>query len=180
MRLHEIFAPMRDVLEQALQFKSHLRLEQVDENRVVLIGEREHYLLSGRPLARVASLIDGRRTDHELLAMTGQQASAAEILYAPRSRVGAPSARHWVAARTPSTPSGDVAPTQERRRSVHDRAHLAQCLPGLPGDGPRQLQDRELGLLGEVLEQKPEALSFLLAPALLRQEPAQRGGGPQL
>ncbi|WNG36946.1 TOMM precursor leader peptide-binding protein [Archangium violaceum] len=73
---------MSDFLDRPLQLGPHLRFERIDENQVVLIGEREHYMLSGRHFAQLAPLLDGRRTGHELLAQTANQVSPVEVLYA--------------------------------------------------------------------------------------------------
>jgi hypothetical protein len=62
-------------MQQIYQFKPHLRLAPVDRVGMFLIGEREHYLLSGDLYAKICPLIDGRRSVWELVqALDGQLA----------------------------------------------------------------------------------------------------------
>ncbi len=143
-----IFARMSNVLEQAFQLKPHLRLERLDDNRIVLIGEREHYLLSGRPLALVAPLLDGRRTGRELLSLTSTQASPAEVLFALHSLQQA-------GYLTEAAP--ELAPEQ---------AALWQSLGTAPRDAARRLATCTVHVRAQGLD--PEPLQRALESAGLR------------
>ncbi|WP_224372092.1 TOMM precursor leader peptide-binding protein [Hyalangium versicolor] len=130
---------MSDVLEQALQLKPHLRLERVDENRVVLLGEREHYLLVGRPLAQVTPLLDGRRTGRELLAMMGQESSLPEVLYALSSLHQA----GYLTQAIPQLPPEQAALWQSLGVDPREAArHLLECTVSVRSQGldPEPLQ----------------------------------------
>jgi oxazoline/thiazoline synthase len=68
-------------MDQVYQFKPHLRLVSLERDRVFLIGEREHYLLSGDIYTQLCPLIDGRRTVWDLIAALEGTLTPPEILY---------------------------------------------------------------------------------------------------
>jgi oxazoline/thiazoline synthase len=68
-------------MDQIYQFKPHLRLFSLDRRRMFLIGEREHYLLSGDIYAQLCPLIDGKRTLRDLTATLEGRLSPPEVLY---------------------------------------------------------------------------------------------------
>ncbi len=70
------------MFDKVLQIKHHLRFAPLDGERVFVIGEREHFMLQGRPYALATPLIDGKRTVADILAELEGQASPPEILYA--------------------------------------------------------------------------------------------------
>jgi bacteriocin biosynthesis cyclodehydratase domain-containing protein len=142
---------MRDVLEQAFQLKAHLRLEPIDEERLILIGERERHLLSGRPLAKISPLLDGRRTGRELLALAGGGISPAEVLYALDAlrRAG------YLTEATPELPPAQAA--------------LWQSLGLVPGEAARCLEESTVRIRAEGLD--PEPLQRALEGAGLRVTP---------
>ncbi|MBJ6763807.1 TOMM precursor leader peptide-binding protein [Myxococcaceae bacterium JPH2] len=59
---------MRDAFDRVLRFPPHLRLEILDEQRALLMSEREQFLLTGTAQIRAAPLLDGQRTVREVLA----------------------------------------------------------------------------------------------------------------
>lgn len=66
-----------------LQFKHHLRVEPAGDNETVfLIGERERFMLRGRVYRLLAPLLDGLRTEDELVSALEGEASAAEVRHA--------------------------------------------------------------------------------------------------
>jgi ribosomal protein S12 methylthiotransferase accessory factor len=69
-------------MDRVLRFKHHLRPGVVDEERVILLGAGEPFVLKGRLYARLASLLDGRRTVREVIEALACQASAPEVYYA--------------------------------------------------------------------------------------------------
>jgi oxazoline/thiazoline synthase len=68
-------------MDQVYQFKPHLRLVPLDRRGVFLIGEREHYLLSGDIYVQLCPLIDGQRTIGDLIAALEGKLAAPEIIY---------------------------------------------------------------------------------------------------
>ncbi len=72
---------MSDLLSRVLQFKAHLRLELLDQERAFLLGEREQFMLTGRTQVLLASLLDGRRSVHEVIAALEGQVSPPEAFY---------------------------------------------------------------------------------------------------
>ena len=70
------------MFDKILQIKHHLRFAALDGERVFVLGERERFMLLGRPYVLAAPLIDGKRTIADILAKLEGQASPAEILYA--------------------------------------------------------------------------------------------------
>ena len=69
-------------MQRILRFKRHLRVEPFDAERVFLISERERFLLQGRSYALLAPLIDGRRTELELIQALAGRLSGPEVYYA--------------------------------------------------------------------------------------------------
>ncbi|AUX46427.1 hypothetical protein SOCE26_079330 [Sorangium cellulosum] len=69
-------------MNRVLCFKRHLRPERAGDDLVLLLGEREQFLLKGRAYALLAPLLDGRRTVLELIAALADKVSAAEVAYA--------------------------------------------------------------------------------------------------
>jgi bacteriocin biosynthesis cyclodehydratase domain-containing protein len=69
------------LMDEIYQFKPHLRLVSLGRRGVFLIGEREHYLLSGELYAELCPLIDGKRTVHDLTTALEGRLSAAEVSY---------------------------------------------------------------------------------------------------
>ncbi|WP_438028921.1 TOMM precursor leader peptide-binding protein [Sorangium sp. So ce233] len=68
--------------DRCLAIKHHLRVEPADEETVFLVGERERFMLRGRIYRLLGPLLDGRRTEAELVAALSGAASAAEVRYA--------------------------------------------------------------------------------------------------
>jgi oxazoline/thiazoline synthase len=69
-------------MDRVLRFKHHLRPVRVDDGLVLLLGEREQFLLQGRSYALLAPLIDGRRSVLELIQQLSQEAPPTDIYYA--------------------------------------------------------------------------------------------------
>jgi ribosomal protein S12 methylthiotransferase accessory factor len=63
------------------QFKRCFQVEILDE-QVVLLGERDYFVLEGKIYARLARLIDGERTVDDLIEQLEGDVSTAEIYYA--------------------------------------------------------------------------------------------------
>jgi ribosomal protein S12 methylthiotransferase accessory factor len=68
-------------MNRVLRFKPHLRVEPAG-GQVYLIGERERFLLRGRLLELVAPLVDGYRTELEIIKALEGSASPPEVYYA--------------------------------------------------------------------------------------------------
>jgi ribosomal protein S12 methylthiotransferase accessory factor len=69
-------------MNRILHFKPHLRVEPAGDGMVFLVGEHERFLLQGRVHALVAPLVDGRRTEMEILEALGGKVSPPEVYYA--------------------------------------------------------------------------------------------------
>jgi hypothetical protein len=61
--------------------KPHLHVEPTSNGKVFLVGEHERFMLQGRLHALVAPLIDGRRSEQQILEALAHEASAPEVLY---------------------------------------------------------------------------------------------------
>jgi len=72
---------MTELFGRVLRFKPHLRLQLVDAERAFLLGEREHFMLTGRVQVLIAPMLDGRRTVSDTLAALDGRVSAPEVLY---------------------------------------------------------------------------------------------------
>ncbi|WP_437680112.1 TOMM precursor leader peptide-binding protein [Sorangium sp. So ce131] len=68
-------------MKRLLRFKPHLRVELAGDEQVFLVGERERFLLKGRCHELLAPLLDGRRTELEIVQALEAQASPAEVFY---------------------------------------------------------------------------------------------------
>ena len=71
----------KDGMDHIYQFKFHLRHVSIHGLGVFVIGEREHYLLTGELYTQLCPLIDGRRTVGELVAALAGTLSPPEVLY---------------------------------------------------------------------------------------------------
>jgi bacteriocin biosynthesis cyclodehydratase domain-containing protein len=71
-------------MPRPLELKHHLRAEPASDDAVLLIGERERFLLRGRVYGLLVPLLDGRRTAEELAAALAAETSAAEVDHALR------------------------------------------------------------------------------------------------
>jgi oxazoline/thiazoline synthase len=71
-------------MHRILAFKPHLRVERGRDGRVFLVGERERVLLTGALHARVACLVDGRRTGRQIIETLEGEASPHEVYHALR------------------------------------------------------------------------------------------------
>ncbi|WP_437643984.1 TOMM precursor leader peptide-binding protein [Sorangium sp. So ce362] len=70
-------------MPRILQFKHHLRVEPAgDKETVFLIGERERFMLRGRVYGLLGPLLDGRRTEDELVSALDGEVSGVEVRYA--------------------------------------------------------------------------------------------------
>ncbi|AUX21847.1 hypothetical protein SOCEGT47_023420 [Sorangium cellulosum] len=69
---------------RCLAIKHHLRVEPVGDETLFLVGERERFMLRGRLYRLLGPLLDGRRTEAELVAELAGAASPAEVGYALR------------------------------------------------------------------------------------------------
>jgi ribosomal protein S12 methylthiotransferase accessory factor len=67
---------------RVLRFKRHLSPRVLDGERVFLLGGADPVLLRGRGFALVAPLVDGRRTNAEIVEALSGQASPPELLFA--------------------------------------------------------------------------------------------------
>ncbi|MDI1443050.1 TOMM precursor leader peptide-binding protein [Polyangium sp. 6x1] len=68
-------------LSQVLAFKPTLRALRMDPGAVFLIGERERFVLSGESTVELVTLVDGRRTVHDILHAARARVSEPEALY---------------------------------------------------------------------------------------------------
>jgi ribosomal protein S12 methylthiotransferase accessory factor len=68
-------------VNRVLCFKPHLHVELAGDTSVFLIGEHEHFMLEGRVYALVAPLIDGRRTERQIIEELAHKASEPEVFY---------------------------------------------------------------------------------------------------
>src|SRR5262249_13621857 len=68
-------------MNRVLRFKPHLRVELAGEGNVFLVGENDHFLLKGRLHELVAPLVDGRRTEWEIIEALQGKASPPEVYY---------------------------------------------------------------------------------------------------
>jgi oxazoline/thiazoline synthase len=68
-------------VNRVLCFKPHLHVESTGDGKVFLLGEHERFLLEGRLHALVAPLIDGYRTEQEIIDALAHEASAPEVFY---------------------------------------------------------------------------------------------------
>lgn len=68
-------------MNRVLRFKPHLRVEPAGDGMVFLVGEQQRFLLKGRLHALLAPLIDGRRTEQDLLEAMEGKASQLEVYY---------------------------------------------------------------------------------------------------
>lgn len=64
------------------QFKDHFRVEVVEPDQVYLLSETQTFVLKGRLYARLAPLIDGRRTSDEIAGLLKGAAALSTIYYA--------------------------------------------------------------------------------------------------
>lgn len=148
---------------------------------VFLIGEHEQFMLEGRLHALVAPLIDGRRTERQIIEELAQEASAPEVYYSlfTLERHG-----YVVEVRPDSAHEPGGAPMNDRAREADafwyelgtDAARVAQRLAAtpvavqaLPGQDPAPLLQALEGA-GLVLEQEADVRVVLtgsyLDPAL--------------
>jgi bacteriocin biosynthesis cyclodehydratase domain-containing protein len=68
-------------MDRVLRFKPHLRIEPAGDELVFLIGEHERFLLKGRLYPLVVPLVDGRRTEWEIMQALRDRVSPAEVYY---------------------------------------------------------------------------------------------------
>ena len=96
-----------DILElsQVLAFKPNLRVERLDVDAVFLIGERERSVLSGRVMAEVVELVDGRRTVQDIVLAASARVSEPEALYT----LSQLAARGYLVSPAPELPSQNAA-----------------------------------------------------------------------
>lgn len=69
-------------MNRVLRFKPHLRVELAGDGMVFLVGEHERFMLKGRLHEHVAPLIDGRRTEWEIIEALEGEVSPPEAYYA--------------------------------------------------------------------------------------------------
>lgn len=72
---------MDELLDRVLHPKHHLRPVPHGEEHTFLLGERERFLVSGRPQALLLRLLDGRRTVREVLAELEGHAFLPEVYF---------------------------------------------------------------------------------------------------
>jgi len=92
-------------LDEVLAFKPTLSIERLGANTAFLIGEREHFVLSGARTIDIAMLVDGRRTVHEVLRAAGEAIAEPETLYI----LGQLAARGYLVRATPDLAPNDAA-----------------------------------------------------------------------
>ncbi|XXX79841.1 TOMM precursor leader peptide-binding protein [Sorangium sp. So ce134] len=68
-------------MHRILRFKPHLRVELAGDGMVFLVGEHERFLLKGRVHEHVTPLVDGRRTEWEIIEALGGKISPPEAYY---------------------------------------------------------------------------------------------------
>jgi len=68
-------------LDRVLALRPDLRMEVLDRCHVVLLGERNRFVLSGPRTAAVLALVDGRRTVDDILRAAAGQVSEPEVFY---------------------------------------------------------------------------------------------------
>ena len=98
-------------LTQVLAFKPTLRAEPLNASTVLLIGEHERFVLSGRRAAEVAALIDGRRTVLDIMNAAVGRISEPETLYTLHQLVE----RGYL---VPATPDSPPTPPRSGRASA--------------------------------------------------------------
>ena len=54
-------------LDRVLAYRPGLRFVAISRERAMLVGEEEHFLIRGRPMVAIAELINGKRTELEIL-----------------------------------------------------------------------------------------------------------------
>ena len=64
------------------RFRFHLHVRVVDPDRVFLVGEGRHFVLSGRPYVAVANLVDGRRTTDAIVEALAPDLAITDIYLA--------------------------------------------------------------------------------------------------
>lgn len=69
-------------MDRILHFKHHLRVSPLQDDRVVLRGDEEHFILGGPLYRLIAPLLDGRRTIREVIGALHGYASPPEVYYA--------------------------------------------------------------------------------------------------
>lgn len=92
-------------LSWVLAWKPTLHVERMEGDAVFLIGEREHFVLSGACIAELAALVDGRRTIHDILCAVRARISEPEALYT----LGQLAARGYLVRAAPELPSDHLA-----------------------------------------------------------------------
>ncbi|XYH93295.1 TOMM precursor leader peptide-binding protein [Sorangium sp. So ce1128] len=130
-------------MHRVLQFKPHLRPERAGDDLVVLLGEREQFLLKGRLYALLAPLIDGVRTRLELITALSGQAPPTDVHHAltrleergyvieATPGVAPEIAAFWHAAGLDAAQAAAVlqsTPVAVRGLGAEDPAQLAQAL----------------------------------------------------
>lgn len=68
-------------MDRVLRFKPHLRIEPAGDELVFLISEHERFLLKGRLYPLVVPLLDGKRTESEIMQALQDRVSPAEVYY---------------------------------------------------------------------------------------------------
>ncbi|XXX72874.1 TOMM precursor leader peptide-binding protein [Sorangium sp. So ce134] len=149
-------------MPRILQFKHHLRVEPAgDKETLFLIAERERFLLRGRVYRLLGPLLDGRRTEEELVSALDGEVSAAEVRYALRRL----EERGYVAEAAPAPENPETAGFWQALGV--DAARAAERLASTPvavraagGEDPRALA----GALADAgLVVQPEASIVALA-----------------
>jgi ribosomal protein S12 methylthiotransferase accessory factor len=69
-------------MNRILRFQPHLRVEVAGDGMVFLVGEIERFMLKGRLHQLVAPLLDGRRSEWEIVEALAGHASPPEVMYA--------------------------------------------------------------------------------------------------
>ncbi|WP_437639181.1 TOMM precursor leader peptide-binding protein [Sorangium sp. So ce854] len=136
--------------DRCLAIKHHLRVEPADEETVFLLGERERFMLRGRIYRLLGPLLDGRRTEAELVTALSDEASAAEVLHA----LGRLEERGYLAEPAPAPQSAGFwqAIGESAGRAAERLAATPVAVIAVGEDDPRALaalSDAALGALSD-------------------------------
>jgi bacteriocin biosynthesis cyclodehydratase domain-containing protein len=72
-------------MDRVLRFKGHLRPVPAADDQLVVLGERQRFLVEGRASVLAAPLLDGSRTVEQIVVELHQQVPPLEVLYAVES-----------------------------------------------------------------------------------------------
>ena len=154
-------------LQRRVRVRTSLRVVPLDDVRVVLVGEHEHFLLEGRLYRAVVPLLDGRSVAEVATALAGR-ASVAEVVFVITTleRKG-----HVVSAATLGSESVDAFwhALGSRIETVEDR--LSACPVRVVGLG-EDVEDLMIALRGAGIRviDDADALAVVVVPDYLADE----------